>query len=100
MSKEFEYPKNVYATGSDYLDPLDCGSMVSYKITSHGYFEATVDLTDCGRKISWSFNSGAIEKIDRAITLLCDFRRELVKASKKWDKMEEEAEKFNEANKK
>lgn len=100
MSTKYEYPEIIHATGSDYLDPFDCGSTVSYRIVSTNYFDAAIDLSDCNRKISWAFNAGDVDKVDRAISLLSDFRKELLKASKKWAKIEEEATKFNEANKK
>ena len=93
----FKYPKVVHAAKSEYIDPTDCGSMVSYRITSEGYFDASVDLSDCGRKITWSFEPEDVEKIDLAISMLSDFRKELIKAGKRWNKIEEEAKKFRAA---
>jgi hypothetical protein len=101
MNTNYEYPKIVHATGAKYIDPVDSSSLVSYRIISASYFEASIELTDCSRKITWAFNAGAegIEKVDSAISILSEFRKELLKASKKWKKTKEEADKFNEANK-
>lgn len=80
-----------------YLDAADCGSTVGYKlITSSSYgdktvtlsFYAEVDLTDCNKKISWSFrnNADALVKINKALALLTNFKKEFVKAQRKYPK--------------
>lgn len=74
--------RTVYASHSEFIDPLDCGSTVSFRISGGDYFEADVVLTDCNRRIDWSFNDdeSALEKIDRVIEILCKFRGALFKA--------------------
>ena len=99
MSKRYEHPQIVHATGAQYIDPMDAGSLISYKIVSQNYFDACITLTDCNRKIYWQFQPEDIEKIDLAISMFTEFRKELLKAGKTWAKMQEEAAKFNEANK-
>lgn len=62
------------------LDPVDCGSTVGYKIVKGRDLWAEVDLSDCNRKIQWSFYSKnskhGLAKIDRAIEILTKFRAE------------------------
>lgn len=94
VSVKFEYPQILYAAKAEYIDPQSCGSMVAYKIFSETYFDASIDLSDCNRKITWTFDSDTtIEKIDNAIAMFGEFRRELLKARKRWDKIEAEADK-------
>lgn len=90
--------EKLIASEIGYLDAADCGSTVGYKlITSTPYagkgnvtpsFYAEVDLTDCGRKINWTFRNStdALAKINKAITLLTNFKKEFVKAQKKYPK--------------
>jgi hypothetical protein len=78
----------VIAEDIAYLDPAKCGSTVGYYITineDEDYLSVNgvVDLTDCSRKITWNFgkyDSTGPEKIDKAIQLLMDFRKEYTKA--------------------
>lgn len=75
----------VHATGSAYLDPGNCTSMISYEINSRKRLTAHIDLTDCNRKITWDFEDGAdycnpLPKIDRAIFLLNSFRTDYIRA--------------------
>lgn len=76
----------VYATQAKYLDPTDCGSLVAYSITGRRCLNASIDLSDCHRKITWYFESTGInkslEKIDTVINLLTDFKRDLLEARK------------------
>jgi hypothetical protein len=80
----------LIATEAHYIDPLDSDSMVSYKITTDSYvnISGSVELSDCNRKISWYFsnNDDAITKVDKAIEILRNFRREFIKARKRFPK--------------
>lgn len=75
--------KKVHAAESVYIDPADCDSKVSYKITGDSEDEgervsATVQLSDCNRTIDWYFNArneNSISKIDNAIKALTQFRK-------------------------
>lgn len=86
------FPDTVYATKAAYIDPIECGSTVAYKIVSTSYFDATIDLTDCGHKITWSFQPEDVEKIDAIIDIFTEFRKELNKAAKAWAKLEAQKE--------
>lgn len=80
------FPK-LYSNGSTYIDPLNCDSTVGFKIVGYGYnLEGLVDLSDCNRKITWSFNEtdGGLEKIDNAINMLTTFRKAYTKAIKEY----------------
>ncbi len=62
----------------EYLDPLNCGSTLGYKIIDgrRGLY-GDVDITDCNRKVTWNFSArdeDPLGKIDRAIGLLIRFR--------------------------
>lgn len=76
----------VYATQAKYIDPLDCGSMVAYSITKRRRLSATMDLSDCNKKITWYFDNDTgdkpIQKIDTVIALLTDFKNDLLNARK------------------
>jgi len=88
VKKKREDPK-VYALGHAHLDPLACGSEISYKLCGFYYnLEGTVILSDCNRKIEWSFNNSndSVDKIDAVIDVLTQFRRDLVKAQKQYKK--------------
>jgi hypothetical protein len=66
------------------LDPVDCGSTVGYKIVRGRNLWAELDLSDCNRKIQWSFYSiDGLGKIDRAIEMLTKFRTDWASAIKK-----------------
>lgn len=69
--------RKLIASRIDYLDPLNCGSTIGYTIINgRSGLYADVDLTDCNRRLSWSFNNKpeAIKKIDKAISILTEFR--------------------------
>lgn len=85
----------VLAAKSVYIDPAYSDSTVSFKLlkesqTKRGKTEpeyvlrGSVQLADCSRKIDWYFDEKdpSLEKIDRAINALREFRKELVKARK------------------
>lgn len=84
MRKKYQKPK-VYGTGVVQLDPMDCGSTIAYSIvrTTHGNFNANVDLSDCSRKISWYFDKTDLPKINTAIEILEKFRNDFIKAIKR-----------------
>jgi hypothetical protein len=93
--------QELIAASIDYIDPADCGSTVGYKLlTSTTYssgkslpsFYGEIDLTDCSRKICWQFNNNehALEKINHAITMLTNFKKEFVKAQKKYPNKEKD----------
>ena len=72
----------VYAAEATYLDPADCGSIVAYEIHEHRSrgFSAMIDLSDCSRKIQWYFSEPTgVRKIDKALQVLQNFRREYIK---------------------
>lgn len=73
----------VYAAEAVYIDPVDCDSIVAYKITRSGsYLNGSVKLTDCSHSISWYFNGNpdAVTKIECAIKALTAFKDTLVLA--------------------
>ena len=72
--------EKLYAQDSAMLDPLHCGSNISYVIAAKRRFWAELYLTDCNRKIQWDFNDEkeSITKIDKAIEMLQNFRRQLI----------------------
>jgi hypothetical protein len=86
-----------------YIAPTNCGSTVGYTIKSQknydsdtkGYypsFYASIDLTDCSRKISWQFENTeeSLAKINRTIEILTSFKKEFVNAQKKYPKRNNE----------
>lgn len=87
--KKEKKPDVLYAVKVEYIDPLYADSKVGYKIigTSYG-FEADLSLSDCNRFINWSFCNleSNLSKIDGAITMLTNFRADLVKAQKQYKK--------------
>lgn len=73
----------LIASNVGFIAPLTCGSTVGYKIVEGSRQTwAEVDLTDCNRKIQWSFSTSieGVEKIDKAIALLTEFRAAWVEA--------------------
>jgi hypothetical protein len=72
----------LYAAASVQIDPIDCDSTVSYRITGDNYFSATVQVADCNRKIDWYFrdHQSSVAKIDKAIETLQAFRAEFIAA--------------------
>ena len=70
-----------------YIDPDDCESEVGYHISTGEYkgktkttysINATVVLADCSRKIAWGFTLEDEEKIDKAISMLQEFRKKYI----------------------
>lgn len=101
MSKEIS---KAYAANVKYIDPSDCGSTVGYRIHNnrtedfeYHYAYADVEIADCGRKVNWSFNfenfEDSLVKVDNAIVMLQEFKREFVKASKEFKKIDDIVEK-------
>jgi hypothetical protein len=84
MPDKKKIPDQVFAHKSVHIAPLDCGSTVSYRLSYHGYFTADIDLSDCSRKITWSFGRQQhdIEKIDNAIKALQAFKKDYLKTLK------------------
>lgn len=76
----------VYAQSAVYIDPTRCDSLVGYCITSRTRLSASVDLQDCDRRIKWYFydEANSITKIDKAIQMLTNFKRDFVSAQKQW----------------
>lgn len=83
MPKKVEKAK-IVAVASEYLDPVDCESIISYKIIQGpSRLWGTVQLTDCSRKIEWFFtesNDESLAKADKAIKVLQQFRYKLAVA--------------------
>lgn len=83
-------PTEILAVKSEWIDPTDCGSIIGYRIyRSDKYLTASMTLSDCHRIIEWWFNSdspeitkNSLEKIDNAIRILTEFKKEFVKATK------------------
>jgi len=81
----------VLAAESAHIDPIDCDSTVSYRILRNSHedsktgetrfrISATVQLADCSRKIDWYFGGDhkqQLAKIDKALSMLRQFRKEL-----------------------
>ena len=80
-----------------WIDPENCESAVGYHIHVDEYtpkgaaaihsVHGTVSLSDCHRKIEWGFSEsegsrGSIEKIDEALEMLMEFRKEYIAANK------------------
>jgi hypothetical protein len=86
MSTEVKYQ----VQNSRFIHPESCGSAVGYYITvsehrnKYGSKEtvsfdltATIVLSDCSHKIEWTFCEDQLDKVDAAIDMLKDFRRNL-----------------------
>ena len=91
MSKK--YKEELQDCAVVYLDPVDCGSTVGYRIKLAGtesmILSAEVELSDCSRTINWSFyGPRSLAKIDIAIEVLTRFRKSYELASKKVPKKE------------
>lgn len=99
---------DLLASDIQFLDPLNCGSTIGWYVstrTSYGQenkvvAEGTVVLSDCSRKIEWSFDredtfNQNVEKIDKAIDMLMAFRRSLLSANKEADKASKLLQKMN-----
>lgn len=95
----------LFATNAKMLDPLNCGSLIVYKVQkSSSYFEAEVTLSDCNRMVNWQFDETpeSLDKVDEAIGMLMQFRKDLVKGQKEFFKLkkqeDEEAKKKKNGN--
>jgi hypothetical protein len=73
-----------------YISASDCDSMIGFVVQRserrRGKWRVygTLDLSDCTRKIEWTFNSDTgIKKIDKAIEMLKEFREEFSQALKR-----------------
>ena len=86
----FVEDKLIILQNSIFIDPENCGSSVGYYITTAEYtpkneptqysLSSTVVLADCSHKIDWSFDS--VDKIDAAIDMLKEFRKQFLEAEK------------------
>lgn len=75
-----------HAQGAIFLDPVDCGSSIRWKITESGYSKqpepyCEIALTDCNRAIFWSQDctEEGIAKINKAIKVLLACRSAMKK---------------------
>lgn len=72
----------LYSTGSVMLDPVHCGSKISYRIVKsrYGVLTCGIDLADCSRQITWELTDyneyPSLDKIDLAIKQLTQIRDE------------------------
>lgn len=78
----------LYASRSEYIDPLDAGSTIGYTIMSRTRLNSQMDLSDCNRKIQWYFNNDVegLKKIDKALEVMTAFRADFISARGKWEK--------------
>ena len=80
-------PRILVASEIRYIDPMDCGSSIGYTITKrYAIVSGAVTLTDCNRIIQWYFQGDdrkEVDKIDRAISILQNFKRDWESAIKK-----------------
>jgi hypothetical protein len=74
-------PPVTHGQGAVFLDPVECGSSIRWKITDSGYSKqpepyCEIALTDCNRAINWQQDctEEGITKIDRAIAILTECR--------------------------
>jgi hypothetical protein len=83
--------EKLIAAKCAYIEPLGCDSTVQYKIISGrstrrgGHVYGSVQLSDCGRKIDWYFGGKekeSLEKVDKALEMLQEFRSLLEHAYK------------------
>lgn len=84
MSKK--RPSKAHAQGAHFIDPVECGSSIRWKITDSGYSKSPepyceIALTDCNRAIFWSQECTAegIAKLNRAIEELMACRAAMKK---------------------
>lgn len=84
VKKRTRIVSKVLATDSTYIDPINCDSIVSYKVIKRRRVSGSVQLADCYRKIEWYFSSDkkSIGKIDKAIEVLQQFRTSFSEAMK------------------
>lgn len=80
-------PVQLFFVESVHIDPLHCNSTISAKIVGQGtYLDATITMTDCGRKIDWEFDESedSLSKVDATIIAFMNFKKALVKARKEY----------------
>ena len=68
--------RELIAANIAQLDPVDCGSIISYSVRRGKYgITAEISLSDCSRMISWYFDrrSGP-HKIEAALAVLTEFQ--------------------------
>jgi hypothetical protein len=75
-----------------WIDPENCGSEIGYHIHVEEYepkdkppqysLQASVVLSDCTRKIDWAFCNDQLDKIDKAIEMLVEFRKKYLEAER------------------
>jgi len=77
--------RELLASGIAQLDPVDCGSMISYSIRSGRYgVSSEISLSDCNRMISWYFDRHTgLAKIDTVLAILKEFKENFVVATKR-----------------
>jgi hypothetical protein len=77
----------VLASRIEYLDCGNCNSAVGYYIVRgrRRQLRGHVDLSDCNRKIEWYFDDDpeGIAKIDKAISMLTEFREKFIAARRR-----------------
>lgn len=90
---------------SIFIDPENCGSSIGYYITTSEHtpkdkpvrynVSATVVLTDCSHKIDWSFcgDLDDLGKIESAISMLQEFKKQYIDTAKVVNKLNEKASK-------
>jgi hypothetical protein len=84
----------VITSKSVYIDPLHCGSTISFRacISCWNALTMEVKLTDCNRQIIWEFReenaNPPLAKIDRAIAALSEAREAWIKAKGQYDAMQ------------
>jgi len=86
-----KYKEELQDSHVVYIDPVDCGSTVGYRVKLSGSttmsVQAEVELSDYSRTINWSFyGPNSLTKIDIAIEALTRFRNSYEQASKKLTK--------------
>ncbi len=74
-------PKKCHGQGAVFIDPVDCGSSIRWKVVDDGYGKqprptCEIALTDCNRSISWyqDCDEDGIAKINKAIKVLLTAR--------------------------
>jgi hypothetical protein len=69
-------PPKVFDQGLSFLDPSECGSTIAWRVSDSGWegdsIDCSVQLTDCGKLITWSIecNDQGIKKLQNAIETL------------------------------
>ena len=102
MTKKHKPKPKLLANGGSFIDAGHCGSTVMYRVHDGDYsesyvdIEATVQLTDCTRMITWNFDfeDGGLSKIDEVINIMKKFRIDYLKAQKYFDKKTNEVWKY------